>query len=71
MLNPSLALENVAEQLWKWKGEQLRLAVTLVNQSWDQTSEVYIVNLVKEKAVNIIGDELQNQRVKRNVLRDV
>ena len=27
-LGPSLDLENVAEQLWKWKGEQLRLAVT-------------------------------------------
>ena len=27
-LNPSLALEAKAEQLWKWKSEQLRLAVT-------------------------------------------
>ena len=53
----------MAEQLWKWKGEQLRLAVTLMNQSWDQTSEVYIVNIV-----NIICEEPQNQSVERKSL---
>ena len=39
-----------------------------MNQSWDQTSEVYTVNLVKKKAVINICDEPQIQRVKRKSL---
>ena len=42
-----------------------------MNQSWDQTREVYTVNLVKKKAVINIYDEPQIQRVLRKSLGTV
>ena len=38
---------------------------------WKKVYVVNTVSLVVEKAVNIICDKPQNQRVKRNELRDI